>query len=886
MKRPVQTMLARSWHRLLFRWRRVQFYRELTEELDFHRAVKQEEHCRHGLPAQSAAELSRREIGNVTLAKEECRDMWSFLRLERLLQDLRYAARMFGRTPVFTSIAVASLALGIGGNAAMFSLVNTLLVRPLPYFQPERLVRITGTYPHAAIPFFHQQSRAMAIAAVSTGSDLNLTGDGVASRVIGSATSSNFLSVLGASVAKGRGFKEGEDLPGRDGVVLISDSLWKERFGSDPAIVGRVITLNGIHREILGVMPRSFSYPSAKVQLWIPIRLDASNFLEYWAGEFVPLVARLRPGATLAEAQNEARQLTAEFRKTLPYPMSRDWNADASAIPLQQDLMGDIRGKLIILLASVGMVLLIACANVASLLLSRATTRRKEIALRAALGAGRMRIIRQLLTESVGLALLGALLGIGLGMGALSIFKSLLPLSTPGLAEAAIDWQVVGAVTGLALFTGLAFGLAPALSASQIDLTETIKTGSQRSTASVWSRFRSFLIAGEVALTLVLVVSAGLLLRSLYQLSRANAGFNPAHILTVRISPNQSSCTQRSACVALYSRLLDRSREIPGVAASAISNSIPLDGELPTIPVDVEGHPKTIDHPAPMLWFGAVSPGYLKMLKIPLLAGRFFTEADGANSAAVMLISASTAHHLWPRENAIGKHIKPSNSKQWRTVIGVVADVRQYSLSKALPSWVAGASYMPYSQSEREDGQLPAAMTLLVKAPFETAQLRNEIHQLAEDQDPNVPVGRVQTLEDVVAGSISDFRSTMRVFLSFAGAAMLLAAIGIYGLMSYWVSQRTYEIGLRVAIGATRQRIVSMILTQGLRVSVYGIIGGIFAALLLTRFLGSLLYGVAATDVLTFFAVTLLVLATAVLATAFPAWRATRIDPVKSLRAE
>ncbi len=886
MNRSLHSMLARGWRRLRFCKRRAQLYEDLTEELELHRLLQQEEHRRAGLTPQSANQLSRKQMGNITLAKEECRNMWSFLRLERVLQDLRYAARMFGRTPVFTSVAVLSLALGIGGNAAMFSLVNTLLLRPLPYHQPDRLLRITGIYPRAAIPFFQQQSRAMDIAAVSTGSEFNLTGQGTATRVFGSSSSSNFLTVLGSSVAEGRGFNPGEDLPGRDGVVLISHSLWKQRFGGDPAILGRIVTLNGINRAIVGVMPAEFNYPSAKVQLWIPMRLDPSNFLEYWAGEFVSLVARLRPGAAIVDAQSEVRDLVPRFRKTFPYPMARDWNADSTVIPLQEDLVGGIRTKLIILLASVAIVLLIACANVASLLLSRATARRKEIALRAALGAGRLRIVRQVLTESIGLACVGAVLGIAVGMTALSIFKSLLPSSTPGLTQVAVDSHVIGAIAVLALFTGLAFGLAPALSASQIDLTEAIKTGTQRSIAGFWTGFRSFLIAAEVALTLVLVVSAGLLLRSLYQLSNADPGFRPARILTVRISPNQSSCNQRSACVALYSRLVAQTRSTFGVASAAISNSVPLDGELPTVPVDIEGHPKTIDHPAPMLWFGAVSPGYLPMLEIPLLAGRYFTETDGANSPGVALISASTARHFWPRENPIGKHIKPSNSPQWRTVVGVVGDVREYTLSKGLPNWIGGAVYMPYAQSEREDGRIPAAMDLLVKTNSDTARLRSAIHQLAQEEDANAPVSRVIPLQSVVAGSISDFRSTMRVFFSFAAAAMLLAAIGIYGLMSYWVSQRTYEIGLRVAIGATRQRIVSMILTEGLRISVYGILAGIGAALVLTRFLASLLYGVAATDIFTFAAVIALVLGVAVLATTFPAWRATRIDPVKSLRAE
>ena len=880
MSRSLLFGLKRGWRRLRFRWRRDQFYRELAEEIELHYTLKR------GETPEAAVEVSRKEMGNITLAKEECREMWSFVGLERVWQDLRYAGRMFRRTPVFTSIAVASLALGIGGNAAMFSLVNALLVRPLPYIAPERLLRVTGIYPRAAIRSFQQQSRTMDVAAASTGSEWNLTGQGRAMRVEVSGVSANFLEVLGSAVAQGRGFQAGEDSPGRDGVAIISDSLWKTRFGSDPAIVGRMITLNGEQREVIGVMPKGFSYPSASIQAWAPMRLDPSNFLEYWAGEFVPLIARLRPGATLAAAEGETQGLVGKFRKTFPYPMARNWNADASVIPLQRAMVGDLRGRLMILLASVAIVLLIACANVASLLLSRATTRRKEIALRAALGAGRLRIIRQLLTESMALAMGGAAVGIGLGMGLLSIFKSLLPAGTPGLAASAIDWHVVGAVTVLAMFTGLAFGLSPALSASQIDLTETMKTGSQRSTAGFWTRLRSLLIAGEVAMTVVLVVSAGLLLKSLYKLSDIDPGFNAAHILTVRISPDQSSCAERAACIALYERLVERVRSLPGVARVAVSNSVPLEGDLPTIPVDVEGHPKTAEHPSPMLWFGAVSADYRATMRIPLVAGRDLTRADGANAARVVLISEATARRFWPKESAIGKHVRTAGERQWRTVVGVVSDVKQYTLTSGLPMWVAGAVYMPYAQAAREDGQIPAAMDLMVKTSFATTQLVRGIQAIAKDQAPNAPVSRVERLEETVYGSIAGVRSMMRVFLSFAGAALLLAAIGIYGLMSYWVSQRTYEIGLRVAIGATRQRIVSMVLMQGLRASFYGIGGGILTALVVTRFLSSLLYGVTATDAVTFGAVTILVLAVAALATAFPAWRATRIDPVKALRAE
>jgi predicted permease len=858
------------WKRLLFRWQRERLARELEEELAFHFEQK--------LAENPDVELSRRQMGNMTIAKEECRDMWSFMKWERVAQDLRHAARMYLRTPVFTAVCVLSIALGIGGNAAMFSLVNALLIRPLPFSQPDRVMRITGIYPRAAVPFFVERSRAIEVAAVSPGSELNLTGQGEARRVFGSDASPNFLSVLGASVAMGRSFKQGEESPGRDRVAIISYSLAKERFGGASA-VGRFIRVNDVDREIVGIMPAGFSYPSAKVQLWVPMRLDPSNFNEYWGGPFTPLIARLRQGASLAAAQREVRALNVQFRDKYPYPMPRTFNADSTAIPLQRDIVGDVRGKLLILLCSVAAVLLIACANVAGLLLSRATTRRKEIALRAALGAGRMRIIRQLLTESVGLALTGAAFGIGLGFAALSIFKSVLPSSLPGLAQAAIDWEVALAATALGLLTGLVSGLAPAFSASQMEIAETIKTGGPRSTSGFWTQLRGAMISGEIALTLMLLVGAGLLLRSVYKLSVTNPGFDAAHILTVQVSPNPSSCVKREACLALYDRLLKSAYSVSGVTEAAIANSVPLDGRVPTIPVDVEGHPKTPDFPAPLLWLEAVSPSYLHVMHIPLLAGRYLTEADGAKSARVVVLPASTAKRFWPNESAVGKHIKPTDGNTWHTVVGVVGDVNHYSLSQGLPSGVDGAVYIPYAQSSVD------AMTLLVRVESNDGAARS-IEQLARDQDPNVPVSRALALDRVVSGSIAEIRATMLVFLSFAGAAIVLAAVGIYGLMSYWVSQRTYEIGLRLAIGCTRQGILSMILGRGLKLTLYGVLCGIAGALLLTRFLAALLFGVGTTDVATFAVVTAMVVGVGAIATALPAWRATRIDPITALRAE
>ncbi|MGA3025824.1 MAG: ABC transporter permease [Bryobacteraceae bacterium] len=864
--------LPRFCRHIFFFCRRERLERDLAEEIEFHRTLTQDD----------------REMGNITLAKEESRDVWSFLSIEHFWQDLKYAARMLRRSPGFTALAGLSLALGIGGNAAMFSLVNALLIRPLPYARPERLLRITSVYPKAGLALFQQQSRTMEVASVSADAEFNLTGEGEAVRLVGSVTSANLFSLLGAPVERGRTFEPGEDRPGRDALVILSHSLWKTKFGGDRLVIGRMITLNGMNRTVVGVMPAAFSFPSSRVQLWIPARVDASNVEDFLGGDFVPLIARLQPEATAAQAQGEIRALTAQLDTMFPWPMPHNWNMDSRAIPLQEDIVGDVRRKLLVLLSSVCIVLLVACTNVASLLLARATARRKEMALRAALGAGCFRIIRQLLTESVFLAASGGALGLLLAVAALSVFRSVLPHDLPGVAEVSIDGHVAIFVAALSVATGVAFGIAPALSASQIDLNQAIRAGGQRSARSFWVLFRGWLIAAEVALTVVLLVAAGLLTRSMRALADVNPGFNPERVLRVRITPNQSFCNDRAKCISFYGELLRRARDIPGVANVAAANTVPLDGEFPDIPADVQDHPKTADFPAPMLWTGAITAGYLPLMRVPVLAGRGFTESDSANSAPVILVTASTARRFWPGENAVGKHIKPAFDDRWRTIVGVVADVHQYGLTNRVPEGISGAIYMPYAQSVQGDQQLPATMNLLVQTTVgaDAARVAREIRKLAVDENPNVPVSEVRTMESMVSGSISGFRSTMAVLLSFAMTALLLAAIGTYGLVSHAVVQRTYEIGVRMALGASKPSIVGLILGQSLRFVAGGVVAGAGAAIVFARFLSSLLYGVAATDPVTFAGVILFLFGIAAIASSAPALRAARMDPLKSLRVD
>ena len=817
--------------------------------------------------------------------------MKSFGLLETLAQDLRYAIRMLRRSPGFSALAVLSLAVGIGGNAAIFSLVNGVLLRPLAYPDPDRLVRITDYYPQGALVALQQQSRTMDVGGFTTDSEFNLTGQGEAMRLVGSAVSSNLFVVLQTGPERGRIFRPGEDRPGQDAVVLLSHTLWQKKFGADPGIIGRIITIDGVNREVVGVMAPGFGFPSADVQAWIPLHLDSRNSFATWNTGFMPLVARLRPEVTLEEARGELHPLISRIITLFPYTMFRSWNADAGVIPLQHNLTGEFRSKLIVLQFAVGLVLLIACANVAGLLLSRAAARQKEMAVRTALGAGRGRIMRQLLTESVVLALMGAALGIFFAVATLSQFKLLLPPNAPGLPQAQMDWRVAALMAAVAVLTGIAFGLAPALSVSKLDLATSIKTGGRRSTGGSSIRLRSTLIAGEVALAVILAVSAGLLIKSLWMLAQVNPGFSPERILTVRVTPNQSLCRQRTACVALYNELLQRAQTISGVSDVAAVNSLPLSGETPFIPAEVEGHPiNPAEESGPMLWAGAVTPEYFGLMHIPILEGRGVRDADGDKSTPVVVVSAATAREFWPGEDAIGKHLRTTWSAHdpWRTVVGVAGDVRQYNLDNHAPAWLKGAVYLPYSQAQAVDsqGQLPTAMTLLVRTGSDTAAVASGVRELVAGLNPNVPVSGIRTMNEVVSASTSQPRSMMWLFVSFAVAALLLAAIGTYGVVSYSTSQRTFEIGMRMALGASRSNIFGLVLGQSLTLVLGGLAVGIAAAFVLTRMLKAFLYGIEATDPLTFLAVAGLLIGMALLAGYAPARRAINVDPMVALRQE
>jgi predicted permease len=877
-------LLSATWLRWKALLRRGQLERDLDEELRFHLAMREAQYRASGLAPRDASRAALRRFGNPAALKEECREMWTFVRLETLWQDVRFAGRVLRRSPGFTTAAVLSLALGIGGNAAMFSFVNSILLRPLPYPAPERLARVTRYYPKGALVALQELSRTMDVAGYSTDTEFNLTGQGEAARVVGSIVSANLFSVLGRGAELGRVFQPGDDRPGRDRIVLLSHGLWQGRFGGEPGALGRTIALDGVNRQIVGVMPPGFGFPSGSAQLWVPSRLDPNSTEDYWGFGWMPLVARLRPGVTFAQAQDELRSMIARIATMFPWP-APSWNADATAVPLHEDLVRDVRRKLLVLQAAVGIVLLIACANVASLLLSRAAARRKEMALRATLGAGRGRILRQLLTESVALSLLGGALGTALAQAAVSGLKAMLPADARGFSLAGIDAGVLAFVTSLSVLSGLLFGLAPAASASRVDLAASIKAGGQRGMASGGSRLRSSFIAAQVALAVVLAVGAGLLIRTLWGLTQVDPGFRPEQTLSVRVSTSPSTCQERPACIALYDELLRRVKDMGGIADVAAANALPLDGEEPLLPVELEGHPLALtDGIAPLVWAGAVTPGYLRVMRIPLLRGRGFEDADGERAAPVVMVSAATARRYWPDEDPIGKRIRVVWDDHWRSVVGVVGDVRQYTLSGRMPAEITGAIYMPYPQAVALNRRIPTAMTLLVRSPAEPSEIAARMRTLVASLNPEMPVSEVRSLEAVVSSSVSEPRSMMWLFASFAGCALLLAAIGTYGVVSYSTTQRSYEIGVRVAIGATRGDIFGLVIGQSLRLVLIGLAMGVVAALLLGRTLSSFLYGVSARDPLTFAAVVGLQVLTALLAGYLPGRRAAGTDPALALR--
>jgi len=874
------------WKRLASLLHKNRSDAQLDEELRAHVDALMEENIRRGMTPEEARYAARREFGGIEQTKELYRKQRGLPFFETLLQDLRFGARLLAKNPSYTTVAVLTLALGIGANTAIFSLVNGILLEPLPYPQADKLVSVTGSYPRGAFVAMREQVHSLDVAAYAEGHDFNLSGRGDPVRLTGTLVSAELFSVLGAKPELGRAFLPGEDLAGQDQYVILSRDLWRERFGSDPGIIGRPIDLDGKSREVVGVMPADFRFPSAKTKVWIPLHNDARDATSYWASDFMPVIGRLRAGSTISQARAEVRLFQKRVFSLFPWPMPTDWNADISVVPLQSGMVADVRLRLLMLLGAVVFVLLIACANVANLTLSRAAMREKEIALRCSLGAARLRMVRQLLTESVLLAAFGGLLGLLLAYKVVELLRVMLPADTPRLANVHMDWRVLTFTGVIALVTGFVFGLTPALGSSRTSLVESLKSSGRGTSGSVSKRLRGGLVVAEVAFAVLLVIGAGLLIRSFWALSHVDPGFQSERVLTARITPNESFCNGTARCLTFYRNLLQQTSGLPGVSSAALVNTLPLDGRVAKRSLDLENHVVAAGEDSPLFWLDIVTPDYFRVMGIPILSGRGFTESDEAG-APVAIIAADTAQRFWPNQDPIGKHVRLLNDKDWRTIVGVARDVRAYNLQRNAPAWVHGTAYIPFnSTATLEDWRVPAEMTLTLRTTTDEAQFAPVLRRTVAALSPEVPVSEIKPMQTIVSQAISAPTSTTPLFVAFAGLALALGIIGIYGVLSYLVSRRTREIGIRVALGARRGDIFWLVIREGLKFALTGIALGLIVSFGLSRLLASELYGVSPADPATYAGVSLLLIIVTLLACYVPARRAMRVDPINVLRLE
>lgn len=813
-----------------------------------------------------------------------------------LWHDLRYGARMLFKNKGFAAVAIIALALGIGANTAIFSVVNAVLLRPLPFKDSEQLVALRqtttqrkGDLDFASYPNFadwRTQSKAFEQLAAFRNTNRTLTGVDQPTRLISAVVSANLFQLLGVAPSLGRAFLPEEDQPGRSSyAAILSHGLWQRRFGSDPNILGRNLVLSGKNYTVVGVMPGGFQFPvqAEPVELWVPIAVDAEtpdgstpNTAQRGTGIY-QIIGRLKSNVTLEQAQAEmdliARNLEAQYPDT-------NTHQGVKIIPQLELLVGKIRTALLVLFGAVGFVLLISCANVANLLLARATTRHKEMAIRAALGASRWRVVRQLLTESVLLGLAGGALGLLLALWGTDLLVALSPKGLLRLNEIGLDGRVLAFTIFVSLLTGVIFGLAPALHASKLDLTESLKEGGRSGTTGArGNRVRSLLIVTEVALALMLLVGAGLLGRSFLRLQRASPGFNAEHVLALNLNLPLARYDEPQQA-AFYRQLLARVETLLGIDAAGVVSPLPLSGDQIEVTFETDGRP-TAKGERPSAEFRTASPNYFRAMSIPLLKGRDFTARDDMKSPGVVIVNETLARQIFPGEDPIGKRIKPGMSvgndpALMREIVGVVGDVKHQSLSSE-----AGAEvYVPHAQ-------IPfGGMTLVARTGIDpqslAATMRNEVNKL----DKDIPVYNIRTLDDYLAASVAQPRFNTLLLGIFAGVALFLTMIGLYGVISYSVTERTHEIGIRVALGAQTSDVLKLVVKQGMWLALIGVGVGLAAALALTRLLASLLYDVSATDPVTFIGVSLLLIAVALLACLVPARRAMKVDPMTALRYE
>jgi len=865
-------------------FRRHDVERDLDDEIRYHLEAQVDEFVATGVDRDEAMRRVRRNFGGIDVAKERCRDARGVSSVETLVQDVRYAARVLRRQPAFAAIAIVTLALGIGANTAVFSLVDGILFAPLPYAAPERLVSVKATYPNGAFAAMREDIRSLDVAAFAEGKSLTLSGASEPIRVAGTRVSAELFSVLGVQPALGRWFRPGEDVVPHDGVVVLSHDLWTTRFHGDPTVVGRFVQLDGAPREVVGVMPASFRFPSSRTDVWVPLGLDSRNATTYWAGDFMPIVGRLRAGATLAQATADVRVFQSRIGARFPWRMPADWNQQIVVTPLGDAIVGGVRARLGILFVAVALVLVIACANVANLSLSRAAARQHEIGVRTAIGASPRRIARQLLTESVVLAGLGGIAGVLVAALTLSFLKLVLPPDTPRLLETHVNVRAVLYTGVISMLTGCAFGLVPVGSVLRFRLRGVLDSGGRSGGSPVTTPVRSALAIAQVACAVTLVIAAGLLIRSLWSLWRVDPGFRPDGVMTARIAPSQSVCESRDRCLAFYHELDDRFRGAGSVQASALVNLLPLTGAVAKRSLVIEGYTVPASQAEPLFSLNVATPGYFETLMIPIVVGRTFTRAD-LNGAPVVVIDASTARRFWNDDSPVDHRVRFVGEQQWRTVVGVVADVQAHDLSHTIPEYMKGTVYVPYaSHGTQEDGRVPAEMTLVVRTPLDIAQFEAAVRRALPVSAEDVVVSTIRPMTSVVGDMVATPAATTSLLVSMAALALALGCIGVYGVLSFLVSRQTRDLGIRFALGAQRRDVFWLVLKEGATLCLSGIALGLVAAGVATRWISSELHGVGPLDPATYIAVSIAMCVVTLLACYVPTRRAMRVDPLIVLR--
>src|SRR5258705_1291827 len=812
--------------------------------------------------------------------------------MHTLWQDLRYGARMLLKQPGFTSVAVIALALGIGANTAMFSVINAVLLRPLPYHEPDRLVTIWEESPErgmyempvsfANLRDWVDQTQTLEQISAYTFTNLNLSGVGEPARLGAVRSSANLFSLVGAAPLLGRAFLPEEDKEGANRVVILGHSLWQSRFGSDLAIVGRSLTLNNQSYTVVGVMSSSFQFPvgfgylgkvlNDPLDLYVPLAATSSELGRGTRSFFA--MGRLKPGVTFEQAR--AEMTTIEGRLEQQYP-DGDTGIGIKLVPTQEQTVKEIRPALLVLLGAVAFLLLIACANIANLMLGRGASRQKEIAIRAALGASRLRVVRLLLSESVMLSLAGGCLGLLLAVWGTHALIALAPDNIPRLNEVGVDARVFGFTLAVSLLTGIVFGMVPALHAAKPDLNEALKEGLRGSMGSAaGKRTRSILVVVEVALSLMLLIGAGLMIKSFLRLRQMNLGFNPDHVLAVNLSLSGSRYPEDRQQVAFFKEALERLQSLPGIQSAGATTGLPLTLNLSGSDFRIEGHPDPETGKEMIINTRSVSPGYFRTLGIRLIKGRDFSDQDKSDAPAAAIINDELARIYFPGEDPIGKRISFDDKQSWMSIVGRIADVKQLGLDSSAKPEV----YFPYLQVAAPE------MSLVIRTSSNPLSLAAALKSQIQMIDKDLPIDDAKTMQQLLAESSSGRRFNMLLLTVFAAVALVLAIVGIYGVMSYTVARRTHEIGIRVAVGAQPLDVFRMVIGQGMKLAIIGVACGLVGAFGLTRLMTTMLFGVEPTDPATFVSIAVLLTGVTLVACYIPARRATKVDPLVALRYE